>query len=133
MRLADRAYCRELVDAGVDQYFVSITAADAATHDAITGVPGSFDKAMLGRENLDAFAHLATMTNTVVTSLSYRHLPAVDERLAHLRNLVQMDLWGYWPMTEIDAKGLLVSHSEALLYLREAILLARALGRSVEL
>ncbi len=35
MRLADPEYCRELVDAGIDEYFVSVTAADAETHDAI--------------------------------------------------------------------------------------------------
>src|SRR5262245_18315413 len=36
MRLAEPDYCRELVGAGVDEYFVSVTASDAATHDVIT-------------------------------------------------------------------------------------------------
>ena len=35
MKLADPAYCRELVEAGIDEYFVSVTAADAATHDEL--------------------------------------------------------------------------------------------------
>jgi MoaA/NifB/PqqE/SkfB family radical SAM enzyme len=48
MRLASPEYCRELVDAGIDEYFVSVTAADAGTHDAITAVPGAFDKMMRG-------------------------------------------------------------------------------------
>ena len=39
MRLADLAYCRELIDAGVDEFFVSVAASDADSHDAITGVP----------------------------------------------------------------------------------------------
>lgn len=34
----------ELIAAGVNEYFVSVTAADAATHDPITGVAGSFDR-----------------------------------------------------------------------------------------
>src|SRR5207244_3606326 len=38
MRLADEKYCRKLVSAGIDEYFVSVTAADAATHDRITEV-----------------------------------------------------------------------------------------------
>src|SRR5215475_9928242 len=59
-RLADREYCDELVEAGIDEYFVSVTAADAPTHDAITGVKGSFDKTVRGLENLDAFEEVVT-------------------------------------------------------------------------
>jgi MoaA/NifB/PqqE/SkfB family radical SAM enzyme len=132
MRLADLEYCRELVDAGVDEYFVSITAPDAEKHDAITGVPGSFEKSMRGLQNLDTFEGVATNTNTVVTALSYRHLPEIVECLAHLRKLVQMDFWGYWPMSETDDKGLLVAHSDAIPYLRKAIVRAKQLGRAVE-
>ena len=55
MRLADPEYCRELVDAGIDEYFISVTAADAATHDAITGVAGSFERTLQGLANLDKF------------------------------------------------------------------------------
>jgi MoaA/NifB/PqqE/SkfB family radical SAM enzyme len=132
MRLSSESYCRELVEAGVDEYFVSVTAADAATHDAITEVPGSFDKTVRGMENLDAFDGVAMMTNTVVTKLSYRQLPAVVERLAHLRRLVQMEFWNYLPMREDDHKDLIASHLEVLPLLGEAIRKARALGRGVE-
>ena len=132
MRLADAAYCRELVEAGVDEYFVSVTAADAPSHDAITGVPGSFEKTLRGLENLEAFADVATMTNTVVTRSSYRQLPEVVERLSHLRRLAQMDFWNYWPMKETDDKDLIVPHLEVLPYLREAIARGRTYGRQVE-
>lgn len=132
MRLADNEYCRELVDAGIDEYFVSVTAADADTHDAITGVSGSFDRTIEGLENLDRFAHVATLTNTVITSRSYRQLPSVVQRLGHLRRLVQMEFWTYWPMRETDDKDLIVSHLEVLPFLRQAIGDARSLGRVVE-
>ena len=132
MRLADPSYCRELVDAGVDEYFVSVTAADAASHDAITAVPGSFERTLLGLENLEAFPGVVTLSNTVVTKRSYRQLARVVERLAHLRRLVQMEFWNYWPMREADDKDLVVSHLEALPYLREAVRRARALGRVAE-
>lgn len=131
-RLADEAYCRELVDAGVDEYFVSVTAADAATHDAITAVPGSFERTIRGLENLDAFEGVTTLTNTVITRRSFRQLPAVVERLGHLRRLAQMDFWNYWPMRETDDKDLIASHLEVLPYLRAAISGARARGRAVE-
>lgn len=132
MRLAAESYCRELVEAGVDEYFVSVTAADAETHDAITEVPGSFDKTVRGMENLDAFDGVSMMTNTVVTKLSYLQLPAVVERLSHLRRLVQMEFWNYLPMREDDHKDLIASHLDVLPLLREAIRKARALGRGVE-
>jgi MoaA/NifB/PqqE/SkfB family radical SAM enzyme len=131
MRLADKAYCRELVDAGVDEYFVSVTAADAASHDAITGVLGSFDKTIQGLENLDALDGVVSLTNTVITRRSYRQLADVVERLSHLRCLAQMEFWNYWPMRETDNKDLIASHLEVLPFLREAIAAARAYGRAV--
>jgi MoaA/NifB/PqqE/SkfB family radical SAM enzyme len=131
-RLADRNYCHELVAAGIDEYFVSVTAADAATHDAITGVKGSFDKTVRGLENLENFAEVTTLTNTVISELSYRQLPEVVARLGHLRQLAQMEFWSYWPMRETDDKNLIASHLEVLPYLREAIAAARLRGRTVE-
>ncbi len=131
-RLADPAYCGALVEAGVDEYFVSVTAASAADHDAITGVPGSFNRTLRGLENLDAYADVATLTNTVITERSYRQLPDVVRRLGHLKRLAQMEFWAYWPMREHDDKNLIVSHLDVLPYLRAAIAGARALGRAVE-
>jgi MoaA/NifB/PqqE/SkfB family radical SAM enzyme len=131
-RLADRDYCDELVGAGIDEYFVSVTAADASAHDAITGIKGSFEKTIRGLENLDEFEQVATLTNTVITERSYRQLPAVVARLGHLRRLAQMEFWTYWPMREIDDKDLIASHLEVLPYLRKAIAAARLRGRSVE-
>ncbi len=132
MRLADPRYCRELVGAGVDEYFVSLTASDAESHDAITQVSGSFDKTLRGLENLEALEGVVTLTNTVITRRSYRHLPGIVDRLGHLRRLVQMEFWNYWPMSETDDKGLIVPHLDVLPFLRRAIALARQRGRAVE-
>ena len=132
VRLANPKYCRDLVDAGIDEFFVSIAAADADTHDAITGAPGSFQKTMRGLENLEAFENVVAMTNTVITRRSYRQLPAIVDRLGHLERLVRMDFWNFWPMRETDDKDLIASHVEVLPYLRAAIAKARARGRSVE-
>jgi MoaA/NifB/PqqE/SkfB family radical SAM enzyme len=131
-RLADEGYCRELVNAGVDEYFVSVTAADAQTHDEITGVPGSFERTVRGLDNLDAYDGVVILTNTVITQRSYRQLPEVVERLSHLRRLAQMEFWTYWPMRERDDKDLIPSHLDVLPYLKRAIAEARRYGRSVE-
>ncbi|MDX2038398.1 MAG: radical SAM protein [Isosphaeraceae bacterium] len=132
MRLADIEYCRELIEAGVDEFFISICAADAETHDAVTKVPGSFEKTLRGLINLDAFPHVCTLTNTVITSRSWDRLPAIVDLLADLERLVQMDFWSYWPMAESDHKDLLVPHAVVAPRLREAIRRARRFGRTVE-
>ncbi len=132
VRLSDPAYCRALVSAGIDEFFISVTAADAATHDAITGVHGAFERTVRGLENLDAIDGVTTLTNTVITRRSYRELPAVVARLGHLRRLVQMEFWTYWPMRETDEKNLLVSHAEVLPWLVAAIDAARKMGRTVD-
>ena len=64
---------------------------DAESHDAITEIPGSFDKTIRGLENLDAFKDVVSLTNTVITRLSYQHLPGLVERLGELKNLARMD------------------------------------------
>ena len=132
MHLGDPSYCDTLLNAGVDEYFVSVAGPNAETHDALTTVPGSFAKTLRGLEILDERANAVTLTNTVVTRRSFKLLPAVVQRLAHLKRLQQMEFWVYWPMSETDEKDLLASHAEIAPYLREAVELARSLGRGVE-
>lgn len=132
MRLANEAYCQELVDAGVKEFFVSVTAGDEQLHDRITQVPGSFQKTLRGLENLSKFSEVRTLTNTVVTALSYPSLPEVVSRLKDLANLTEMHFWTYWPMSPNDDLSLCVSHPMAAEYLKRAIELARSYGRTVE-
>lgn len=133
MRLGNMDYCEELVEAGVDEYFVSIAGHDATTHDGITCVPGSFDKSIRGLENLEKFAHVTSITNTVVTERSYRSIVPLVERLGPLKNLKQMEFWTYWPMTEReDKKNLIASHLDILPHLRAGIARLRQLGRGIE-
>jgi MoaA/NifB/PqqE/SkfB family radical SAM enzyme len=132
MRLASRDYLAELVEAGVDEFFVSVASSDGDSHDAITQVPGSFDKTIRGLELLEEFENVTSITNSVVTTRSFRQLPGLVERLRPLKRLAQMEFWFYFPMSEADEKDLVASHIEVLPYLREAIGLARAAGRGVE-
>jgi MoaA/NifB/PqqE/SkfB family radical SAM enzyme len=124
VRLADPNYCRELVDAGIDEYFISIMAADAQTHDDIAAVKGAFERTFKGLENLDSYDNVYLLTNTVITKRSYSHLAKIVERLVHLRRLVQIDFWNYFPMSETDDKDLIVSHLEILPFLQQAISVA---------
>lgn len=132
MRLANRNYCQTLIDAGIDEYFISLTADTAEQHDRITEVPGSFDKTVAALHQLDTFPAVRTMTNTVVTRLSYKSLPGVVRLLEPLNNLVEMDFWNYWPMEEEGDPELLVSHFLVRPHLLEAVRLVRELGRYAE-
>lgn len=131
MRLATESYCRELIDAGVDEFFVSLTAPYAELADEITTVKGSFDKAMRGLENLEAWDHVRTLTNTVVTKKSYRDVPGIVERLRHLQRMTQHEFWVFWPMQEHDEKDLAASHLDVRPYLKDAIAKCRQYDRGV--
>jgi MoaA/NifB/PqqE/SkfB family radical SAM enzyme len=131
MHLANRAFTRRLVEAGVDEFFISVTAGDEQSHDAITQVPGSFERILQGMENLEAHDVVA-ITNTVMTVSSYRSMPELVRRLGHLKRLRQMEFWNYWPMKETDEKNLVVRHADLMPVLFESIELARNLKRRVE-
>lgn len=131
MRFASTSYCERVVEGGVNEFFVSLTAGTAATHDGITGVPGSFEKTIQGLTNLDQLANVTLITNTVITERSYRELEQVVEVLGHLHHLEQVEFWNYWPMRESDDKGLLADNVEVLPHLRAAVRAAKAQDRAV--
>lgn len=133
MHLDKRHYLDNLIKAGVNEYFVSVAGEDAQTHDRITTVSGSFARTLEGLENIDRYPDAISITNTVVTRNCYRGLPALVRKLGHLRNLKQMEFWNYWPMEETDSKALIAPVEESLPYLREAIILAKEMGRRVEI
>lgn len=132
MHLSRTAYADRLVDAGVDEFFVSVAGSDAQTHDDITQVSGAWDKMIAGMEHLDRYDHVKLITNSVVTTRSYTLLPDMVEALQHLRQLVQMEFWVYFPMAQTDEKGLIARNADILPFLRRAIGRARDLGRFVE-
>ncbi len=132
MRLGQTDYADRLVDAGIDEFFVSVAGSDAESHDRITQVNGAWDKMMRGMHHLDQYDHVRLITNSVVTTESYTLLPGMVDALAHLSRLVQMEFWNYFPMAETDEKDLAARHTDILPYLREAILKCRENGRFVE-
>lgn len=68
VRLADRAYLQQLVDAGLDHVQITLESHDAAIHDRMTG-SDSFESTVQAIGNaLDAGLH--TITNTTITRLN---------------------------------------------------------------
>lgn len=121
MHLGQKSFCDNLLDAGVNEFFVSVAGNDAQSHDGITAVVGSFKKMMQGMEYLDGFDHVSLITNTVVTQRSYRLLPELVDALGHLKQLKQMEFWHYWPMKEMDEKDLIARHEHIFPYLEKAL------------
>jgi MoaA/NifB/PqqE/SkfB family radical SAM enzyme len=132
MKLSDPRYTHELITAGIDEFFISVTAADAKSHDKITGVQNSFERTMAGIKLLTQYEHVSVITNTVVTQNSYMQLPAVVELLKSHESVVQIEFWNYWPMRANDDKKLIVPFLEVVPYLRAAIQLADQSGKSIE-
>ena len=132
MHLGRTDYADRLVEAGIDEFFVSVAGSDRQTHDDITQVQGAWDKMMAGLCHLDRYDHVRILTNSVVTTRSYALLPGMVAALSHLKRLIQMEFWTFFPMREDDPKGLMASFSDIQPYLLRAIGDARALGRRVE-
>lgn len=106
-RLADMAFAKRLVEAGVDEFFVSLHGPDAACQDYISQRPGSFDEAMQGLRNLRELG-VCIMTNTVLTTLNADRLAEIVDVVAQFRP-AQMEFWNYLPMEDYaDTRDLLV-------------------------
>lgn len=133
MQLQRRAYLDRLVEAGVNEFFVSVTAASEARHDAITKVPGSWRRMRAGLDLVEThYPDVAVITNTVITAESVADLPGVVAAFADHRTVVQHEFWNFFPMEETDRNALCVPFAEVMPPLRAAIAAAHAAGRLVE-
>jgi MoaA/NifB/PqqE/SkfB family radical SAM enzyme len=120
VRLADDAYLARLLDVGVDQFFVSFHGATAATCDAITQRPGSFEQILAGMRNI-AGSRGELMTNTVIVEANYRELPAIADLVLPL-GPTRVDFWNYLPRVDrVDVRGQLTRVEEIAPHLVAAL------------
>lgn len=133
MQLSRRDYLLRLLEAGIDEFFISVAGDTAASHDRVTTVPGSFDKLLSGIENLESSGYpIRILTNTVVTRETVGTLRGMIARLACFPSIVQHEFWNYFPMRERDDKNLIVPYRELMPEIIAAIEDCVALGRGVE-
>jgi MoaA/NifB/PqqE/SkfB family radical SAM enzyme len=119
-RLAHGDLLARLVDAGVDEVFVSIHGPDEDTCDRITGRRGSFREIMAGLEAVAA-SRATLVTNTVICAPNHRRLGEIVDRVAPLRPAA-CELWNLWPRIDKgDARGLFVRVGEARPHVVEAL------------
>jgi len=128
-RLRDRAFLATLIDAGIDEYFVSLHGHDAATCDAITQRPGSFDDILAGMRAVKE-AGATLVTNTAIAAANVATLPEIVRTVAPFAPR-SMEFWNYWPRAdELGARGHFVRVADARAPLLRALAACVAQGIS---
>jgi radical SAM protein with 4Fe4S-binding SPASM domain len=74
--LVTKEIARQIVDSGVRRVSISLDGANAATHDAFRGIPGAFDAALRGFQNLKELG-MSLQINTTIARHNAHELPAV--------------------------------------------------------
>lgn len=121
-------FARRLVEAGTGYIKFSIHGHNAAIHDRLTRVKGSFDRAVLGLRNVRALG-ARTSVDIVITRPNYRFLPQYVENFAMREGVSGIGF--IYPLYEgamlDNARELGVKMSGALPYVKEALDLARGI------
>jgi cyclic pyranopterin phosphate synthase len=112
-KLADPAFTRELVAAGIDEFFVSLHGDNAALHDRVTQRTGSFDELVRGLDNLTRHS-VRRLTNTVVHRTNVGAFRGIVD-LAHRYGVGEMEFWAYLPMEDhADERNLIAPITMAM-------------------
>jgi MoaA/NifB/PqqE/SkfB family radical SAM enzyme len=126
-RLKDRDYLAELIDAGVDEFFVSIHGHEPSLCDQMAGQSGSFRMIMAGIEAIAA-SKAKLLTNTVIVAPNAAHLADIVALVAPFGPR-SMDFWSLWPrIDQADERALFIRVTEARPYLFAALSACEARG-----
>jgi len=129
LKLSSPAYARELAEAGLNTANLSIHGDNAATHDAMTGIKGSFKKVIAAAENL--LEHGVYLnTGTAVTGLNYKNLPALLRMVIGRFGVDSCHVIAthYLGAAYANRKKVKIPYSAQLPYTREAVGVFEELG-----
>lgn len=122
IRMSQPDYARACVEAGVDDFLISIHGHNKEVHDKVTELPGSFDKAVQCVKNLQKFP-VKVRANCVISGFNYAG--AVETlALYHSLGLQTANFILFNPIVEADWKSapeLNVAYSDAAPYIHRAI------------
>jgi MoaA/NifB/PqqE/SkfB family radical SAM enzyme len=130
-RLADRSFLVKLLAAGIDEYFVSVHAGDAALDAQLTRAPKSFAEMRQGLHNLREVG-ARVISNTAVTRSNHAHLEAVADFLI-AEDIPECELWAFIEYGDIAQDGEHVRFGEAAPFVRAAARKLVDAGREVRL
>ena len=133
LKLADPAYAKELVDAGANIFRVSVHGPDAATHDALVGVPGAFKKVMKAFDNLTRLGAEISV-NHALNKKNYKKLKPLLEIISGRFGIEDFNVIfpHYNGMMAARASELKVSVTQAVPYVREALAYLKDSGAAIE-
>ncbi len=129
VRLDDLALARSLVEAGLQQAFVSMHGSEPATGDAITGAPGTFARTLIGVDHLYALG-VSLDLNFVLCETNYTELPAFVRLLAARWPKAMANVSFVAPSTDVVPRDreFIPRYADVLPFLEEAISEAARLG-----
>jgi MoaA/NifB/PqqE/SkfB family radical SAM enzyme len=128
-RLADAAYLRSLVDAGIGEYFVSVHAPTAELDAYLTRAPKSFEEMRAGMKNVRALG-ATLISNSVVSRGNHRQLPELADFLI-AEEVPECHFWAFIEFGDIAQHDEHVRLPEAAPFVREAVARLRAASREV--
>ena len=101
-RLGDRPLLQTLINAGIDEFFVSFHAPDAALYERLVQREHSFDQILAGLEAI-AQSSAELSTNTAIVEPNHDRLEQIVERLLPYHP-ASIEFWNYWPRGDEDAR-----------------------------
>ena len=132
IRLADAALVGALVEAGLDEAFVSLHGASAAVADAVTHAPGTFARTVVGLDNLHAAVPVLQI-NFVICQANQHELCDWIALLADRWPRALANISFVAPSTDVVPRehALVPRYTEVLPRLAEALALAAARGLQI--
>ncbi len=132
IRLADAALVGALVEAGLDEAFVSLHGASAAVADAVTHAPGTFARTVVGLDNLHAAVPVLQI-NFVICQANQHELCDWVALLADRWPRALANISFVAPSTDVVPRehALVPRYTEVLPRLAEALALAAARGLQI--
>jgi len=118
-KLSELEYCKKLINAGVNEFYVSIYGSNSRIHDSITGMKGSFKETHNALFNLNKLG-VRIITNTVVTKYNYKQLPKIVELISQFNNIKEIEFWNYWPMAKEDCHDIIPPIKKVIAKLSQA-------------
>jgi MoaA/NifB/PqqE/SkfB family radical SAM enzyme len=129
--LNDPARARELAEAGLDEAFVSLHAATAATSDAITEAPGTFARTVAGVDNLVAAGVRVTL-NFVMCRKNHAELVPYVQMVAARWPRAHVTISFVAPSTDVVPREVVPRYTDVLPHLGAALEEAARLGLAVD-
>jgi MoaA/NifB/PqqE/SkfB family radical SAM enzyme len=127
-RLSNRDLAKRLVDAGLNEAFVSLHGQEEV-HDIITEVPGGYKETMRGIENITSMGvHL--ITNTVLNKKNFSTLLPLIRMLCDMPTS-EMHMWNFFPMAGEDRHDLLVDLKQFFALLPDILEIVEASGKPI--